>query len=285
MAKEHVPSNIVVAPKISDYLPEAIQKTVIDVGLKHPATIYPIAVGASCGFVGWLFGLPILYLAALAGILFGPGWAISQIFFFHEKIGNKYIRQLNARQKAYEHSVRELLEKRLEECHTVRGAEDHVAQGVMQFKSIQEKLANIRELLELKLRSEELTFGRFLGAAEQVSLGVLDNLKDIVSILKSAGSIDTDHIHDRLERLGRHGQQTNDDISQAESLKERLQLHEAQLRKVNNLLTKNEEAMTEMGNISAAVAGWQTDGRFADTDFESAIVRLQELAEQAHEYN
>lgn len=284
MAKESLPSKVVTPPKISDYLPEAIQKAVMDVGIKHPATIYPIAIGASCGFVGWLFGLPMLCLAALAGILFGPGWAVFQIFFFHEKIGNRYIRQLNKRQKEYEYHVIELLEKSLMECQAVKGVEEHAAQGVTQFRAVREKLANIQDLLELKLQKEELTFGRFLGAAEQVSLSVLDNLKSITSILKSTGSIQTDYILDRLDMLARREHRTDEDISQEQSLKERLQLQEDQIQKVNSLLTKNEEAMTEMEKISAAVAEWQTGDRFAGTDFESAITRLQELAEQAHEY-
>jgi len=285
MAKEIIPSGGINPPAISDYLPEAIQKAVIDAGIKHPATVYPVAVGAGTGFVGWLFGFPILYAVALAGFLFGSGWAIFQIFFSYEKIGNRYIRELNLRQKEYEFYLRGMLEKELQESYQIKGLEEYAKQGIRQFGIIQENLASIQELLGLKLNQKELTFGRFLGSAEQVSLSVLDNLKDIVSLLKSAAAIKPDYIQDRLNALSKRNPRTEEDIKQQEALKERLQLRESQLQKINTLLTQNEEAMTEMGKISAAVAEWQTDRDFADIDFESAITRLHDLAKLAHEYN
>lgn len=285
MAKESGETGHITPPKTADFLPKAIRNAVLDIGIKHPATIYPVAIGVSSSFVGWLFGLPFLYIIALAGILLGPAWAVSQIFFFNEKIGSSYIRRLNEKQQEYERYVRESLEIGLKECRNIKGLEEHATQGAEQCKSIKTKLENIQELLELKLRSGEITFGRFLGAAEQVSLSVLDNLQSVVSTLKSASSINTDYIRNRFDELARRGQRTEDDIKEEEALKKRLHIREDQLFKVNRLLTLNEEAMTEMENISAAVADWQTDGRFADTDFESAITRLQELAEHAHEYN
>lgn len=285
MAKESVETKHIIPPKTGDFLPKAIKKAVLDIGFKHPATIYPIAIGVSSGFVGWLFGLPFLYIIALAGILIGPVWAVAQIFFFNDKIGRRYIERLNEKQREYEQHVRKRVEIGIEECRNIKGFEDYATQGAEQCKGIKTKLENIQELLELKLRRGEITFGRFLGAAEQVNLNVLDNLKSAVSTLKSASSINMDYIQDRFDELARRKQRTEDDIKEEEALKKRLQIREEQIRKVNRLLTLNEEAMTEMENISAAVADWQTDGRFADTDFESAITRLQELAAHAHEYN
>ena len=285
MAKSSGPAREVIPPKTGEFLPGAIKKTVLDVGLKHPATVYPIAIGASSGFVGWLFGLPVLYVVALAGILIGPVWAIAQIFFFDDKIGRNYINQLTERQREYERHLRDRLEKGLNDCCTTKGLENYAAQGVEQCKAIKVKLSNVEELLEMKISSGEITFGRFLGAAEQVSLSVLDNLKDIVSLLKSVASINTDYIQERFKILSQLEKKAQADINEEATLKKRLQLREDQLQRVNDLLTKNEEAMTELENISAAVADWHTDGRFADTNFEAAIKRLQELAEQAHEYN
>ncbi len=284
MAKKTESSLIAAPPRISEYLPETIRKTVVRKGMSHPATLYPIALSGGLGFMGWLFGTPILYGAALAGLLFGPLWAIIQIFFLHEKIGSRYIRELNKRQRKHERHIRVLLEKDLRTC-TVKGIEDHAIHGIRQLRSIQEKLANVQEVLERKLYKEELTFGRFLGAAEQVSLSVLDNLKDMVSLLKSASSIHPAYIQERLNNLAQTGMQTGQDAKQKAALESRLALREYQLRKVSSLLTKNEEAMTEMEKISAAIAEWQTDSHFANTDFESAISHLHELAEQAHEYN
>ncbi len=272
-------------PETKDFSPKAIRRAVIDTGIKHPATIYPTAIGISSGFVGWLFDLPFLYVVTLVCIVIGHAWAVSQIFFFNTKIESRYIRRLNKRQQEYEQYVRESLKTGLEECRDIKGLENYAIQGIEQCKAIKIKLENIRELLELKLRGGEITFYRFIGAAEQVSLSVLDNLKSVVSTLKSASSINTDYIQDRFGDLTGHEKQTKDDINEENALKKRLKIREKQIHKINRLLTLNEEAMTEMEKISAAVADWQTDSRFADTNFEYAITRLQELAEHAHEYN
>ncbi len=181
--------------------------------------------------------------------------------------------------------MRESLKTGLEECRGIKGLENYAIQGIEQCKAIKIKLENIRELLELKLRVGEITFYRFISAAEQVSLSVLDNLKSVVSTLKSASSINTDYIQNRFGDLAEREKQTKDDINEENALKKRLKIREKQIHKINRLLTLNEEAMTEMEKISAAVADWQTDSHFADTNFEYAITRLQELAEHAHEYN
>jgi hypothetical protein len=272
-------------PTANDYLPAAVQKAVVANGLKHPLTVYPLAVGLSCGFVGWLFALPLLYLLAIAGFLFGGGWAAFQIFFMSKKNRKRYLQQLNEKQKQYERYLRDILKNGLIECSTIKGMEQYALQGKAQFRSIQEKLRNIRGLLEIKLKSGEMTYGRFLGAAEQVSLSVLDNLKTAVTTMKSMESIRTDYIHQRLSALHSQKKMNRDEKKEAKTLQERLNLWKQQQLKVNRLLAKNEEAMTQMEQISAAVANWQTDGRFAQSDFESAIARLQELARQAHEYN
>jgi len=279
---------IVNPPATSDYLPSAIRKKVFETGLKHPFTIYPIAIGVSCAFVGLLFSAPLFYLGALAGILCGAGYGASQIFLFNQKIGAKYIEKLNQRQKQYEHSLKQLLNKGLRECQNIKSSKTYAIKGQEQFHSIDEKLAGIRELLEIKLNTGEMTYHRFLGAAEQVSLSVLDNLKEAVSTMKSMSTIRTDNIRKRLQALNaaeNSSALTPHDQKESQVLTKRLQLWQDQSDKISGLLLRNEEAMTEMEQISASVASWQTDGRFADSDFESAIMRLQELASHAHEYN
>lgn len=273
------------APEIREYLPAAISKAVYRTGMSHPATVYPIAIGAGTGFVGWLFNMQVLYAVAVCGIIAGPLWAVIQIFFLHEKIGGRYISKLNKRQKRYEHHVKKMLKKELAECGSISGAESFAQQGVNHYQKIEEKLINIQAVLDLKVETTELTYGRFLGAAEQVSLGVLDNLKDVVTTLKSAGSIDTEYINERLRFLQKKHENTHEDQKQKETLLQRLELRNKQFDMVNQLLTKNEEAMTEMEKISAAVAEWQTDDNFSEIDFESAIARLQELAGLAQDYN
>ena len=108
---------------------------------------------------------------------------------------------MNKKLKLFEEDVIKSLQENLEGCTAIKGAEQHARQGAEQFKRMQEKYQNVRELLEQKLSSGELAFGRFIGAAEQVYLSTLDNLKQAVTIMRSAGSIDPVYINERLKHL------------------------------------------------------------------------------------
>jgi len=271
-------------PGPADYMPEAIQKAVVQRGLKHPSTIYPIALGVSAGIVGALFQAPLFLGAGLLLGLAGPAWAVYQVFFRHETLGSQYLEGLHRQQKKYEQHLIGQIETGLKTCAKRESLAQYADTGLAQFDSIQMKLANVKELLGMKLKTGEITYGRFLGAAEQVSLSVLDNLNSVVSVLKSAESIDPAYIESRLKDIAGKPERSTEDEAQRKSLQERLDLWNSQLQKVDSFLTHNEKAMTEMERISAAVAQWQSDHRFADKEFESAIKQLQELALKAHEY-
>lgn len=272
-------------PSPDEYLPSAIQKAVINSSVKNPLTVYPVALSISCGLVGWLFELPLLYVISIVLFVLGPIWAIILIFFLNERIGSKYLKSLNRKQEKYERFLVKQIKSSLKDCQQIPEIHSYASQAISQIENIQFKYSNVKDLLQMKLRSGEITFGRFLGAAEQVTLSVLDNLKKVVSILKSAGSIQPDYIEERLKVISKKSEHNPEDADQAKALRTRLDLWKNQLNKVNRLIALNEEAMTEMEKISAAVAEWQTDGRFADTDFETAILQLQELAARAYEYN
>ncbi|MEJ2156052.1 MAG: hypothetical protein P8X96_12000 [Desulfobacteraceae bacterium] len=272
-------------PQTEEYLPAAIQRAVVQTGLKHPITVYPVALGISSAVVGMLFNMPALLGGAVALGLAGPIWAIAQIFFRHDQLGSQYLKSLHQKQKRYEHYLIQKIGLELKGCAETEQLEDHCATGIAQLESIQVKLANVQELLEMKLRPNEITYGRFLGAAEQVSLSVLDNLNAAASLLKSAGSIDPAYIQSRLKDIAGKPVPGKEDEAQRKSLQERLALWNDQLQQVDQLMAGNEKAMTELERISAAVAQWQSDRKFADQDFESAIKQLHALADQAHEYD
>ncbi|BBO92206.1 hypothetical protein [Desulfosarcina ovata] len=271
-------------PDTSDYLPAAIQKAVVRTGLAHPVTIYAIALGVSVGVVGSLFDIPVLLGAAVGLTLLGPAWAVLQIFFRHEAIGSRYLESLHHRQKQYERRLIGRIEDGLRSCITVDGLERAANTGIAQLKNIQIKLDNVKALLGQKLRPGEITHGRFLGAAEQVSLSVLDNLNTVASVLKSAASIDLAYIHERLRDLDEKSQPGQEDADPRPSLQARLDLWNRQIETIDRLMAGNEAAMTEMERISAAVARWPQDRKFADSDIESAIAQLHALASQAHDY-
>lgn len=272
-------------PRPEQYLHAAIQKAVVQTGLKHPVTLYPLALGISAGVVGMLFNLPVLLSTALGLGIVGPAWAVLQIFFRHDALGSQYLAELHRKQKQYEAYLISQIEIGLKQCARTSELKEKAETGIMQLRSIRLKFANVKELLGMKLRTNEITYGRFLGAAEQVSLSVLDNLNTVASFLKSATSIEPKYIQNRLKEIDSKQTPTKEDEDQRKSLRERLALWNSQLQKVDQLMAKNEEAMTEMERISAAVAQWQTGRKFAGNDLESAIKQLHALALNAHEYD
>jgi hypothetical protein len=272
-------------PPLSDFSQKAIQRAVLKEGLGHPLTLFPPALGLISGLAGFLFSVPPLFAIMAGTFVIGAGSIIVNIFLLSERSASRYIRRLNAKLKEHEKYVLASLEKDLLECSSIKGGEHYALQGVEQFRRIQEKYQNVLDLLEQKLSSGELTFGRFSGAAEQVYLSTLNNLKQVVATLQSAGTIDPGYIEGRLEQLGMLKQKSEADGKEVDTLKKRRALREEQLDKINHLLTRNEEAMTEMETTTAAIADMQTDGSFAATDFDHAITLLQELAQRAHMYN
>jgi hypothetical protein len=290
MSGDNLPSiHQVRPPAVADYMPPAIQKAVLGYALRHPGTIYPVALGAAVGFTGWLFGVPAFYAASLLGILAGPAHAVLQIFFFHKKNGKRYLDSLKKRQEEYEESLKEVLRTGLKDCLGLPGGNELARHGMEQFSRVQDKMGGIREMLDLKLDPREMTYHRFLGVTEQACLGVLDNLKGVVAHVKSAASINPAYIQTRLAALKKREQQegslSGEEQKERAALAERAALRESQIKTARGLLAQNEEALTEMERVSAAIAAWNSDGRFADVDFESALARLQELAHGAGEYN
>jgi hypothetical protein len=279
MLKEKTP------PKINDFSHQSINKAVVKTGLTHWLTIYPPAIGIPLGIAGLLFSSPVVSAAGFGTLFLSLSSAIVNIFFRNDKIAGHYIDKLNKKLKAYEATILESLEKDLQQLTTIKGPELLADQGAEQFKKIRLKYQNVRDLLEQKFDSGEMAYGRFAGSAEQVYLSALDNLKQVASTLKSASSIDLLYIQKKIEELSRRPLESEADNKELESLQKRLSLWEEQVKRVNELLSMNEEAMTRMEEVSSAISALNTGSKFASTDLETAMEHLQELAKRAPIYN
>lgn len=272
-------------PAPSEYSPEAISQEVLRTGLTHPGTLYPLALGVGCGVGGLILGWPLLYLIALGGGLVGPAWAVVQFCFLPGRIRRRYLERLDRRRAQYKEALKENLLYGLEERFSTDRAREAAAKGQCQFEGIGQILEDIKELLAMKLNPGELLYHRFLAAAEQTYLSVLDNLKDVIALLKSADSIDPEEVEDRLSRYKRKRSLSRADEEEKSALEDRKGLWEKQLCSAELMLAKNERAMTEMETISHRIAEWQTGQHFAASDIEQTIQELQQLARFAHNIN
>jgi len=171
----------------------------------------------------------------------------------------------------------------LMECESMGGVGKQAARGREQYDEINSKFDLLREILGKKLNPGELTYVRYLGSAEQVYLNTLDNLRDLVNHSKGIAAIGSNYQKD-LKRLQGVKNPTGAQKKQLSTLMERDALKRGQQKKVTELLTLNERALTKIDATIAAFAGTRTRGREADVDIETAIAELESLSAKVSKY-
>lgn len=272
--------------RVEDFSQQAVGKAVLSGTLQHPLTLYPLVfgvLGAAATFVlDYPFPFFVGSLSAMGGGLMT--WIVN--FFFRGNVyAKRYIEECQEAVTQHRSRLLETIEAELRQCLSIAGAEAHSKQGIEQLEHIQKRLETLQEILADKVDARELISTRYLGVAEQVYLSVLGNLRDLIPILKSAGTIDPDYIFHRLNELQRLENPVDADREELETLKKRRSLREQQLQRANVLLTRNEEAMTQLDDATAAVANMDTDREQATIDLESAIGELQRLAKVARQFS
>lgn len=269
-------------PKLQDFSQAAIQRQIVRQGLSHWLTLYPPALALPLGFAAYLFNTPLLYLGLLGGLTVGLGSAIVNIFFRGETLSARYLQQLAEGTQAQKALFLESLRRNLAQAQRITGAESSAEQGLEQFERMRAKFDKLGSLLATRFQQGELSYGRFLGAAEQVYLGGLDNLQRVAALLESVGGIDLAYIDKRLASLDKPDSEA--DRKEREALVRRQRLRSEQLARVDELLAGNEEALTALEETTAAVAAMSTDTALARGDFETAIAQLQQVAARARQY-
>jgi hypothetical protein len=267
-------------PQLREISQDAIRRAVRNEALTHPLTLYP-TVGAVLGGLVWaVFGAPMFLWAAFGGSLLGVTSLIVNYCFRDRVLGGTYVRKLNERLSEHNQQLVSTLIKDLEGCSDVHGAEERVKQGLEQFAKIRPVYDNLRTLLEQMPLGGELEYGRIWVASEQAYLGVLDNLRDAVTTLKSVSTIEPDHVRRSIERLSALPAPTEADRRETATLEKRLGIRDEQLRRVDEILARNEETITQMEETTAAIATRGSDDTFADVSPEKSAEHLRQLAEK-----
>jgi hypothetical protein len=262
--------------KTRDFSKPAVQKAVAINTLEHPAVLYPTAISVLGGFAALLMGANPILLAIAGG---GVGaaflsWAVN-FGLRRDHFANQYVKKLHAQMENQRLARKQELDKVLAEVNS--------EEGRSQFSRITEKFTTFEKLLAQKLNPGELTYGRYLGMAEQVYLGALDNLQRVADTLKMMSVIDLEYTQKRLLQLQNTPSELN--AKETSTLQERLALHSKQADKVQTLLSQNEEAMTKMDMTIAAIADMRTEDGRASIDIETAMNELQRLADKAKDYS
>ncbi len=270
-------------PSLEDFSKTAVSRAVLKTTLQHPVSLYSSGVG----LLGWL-AIGVLgasapaVIAAVGGTTLGLGSWIVNFFLRGDRLAQQYVENIEREMEEYKQALTIRLVKDLERWNKLPGAEEYVSQGISQFQDIREKIDNFREVLGKKLNPHEVTFGRYLGSAEQLYLSVLDNLDKMATILESISTIDLSYIEERLRALQKLKSPAPTDVEERETLLERRSLRDDKLQEINVLLTENEQAMTEIEKATVSLVAI-TRSRAA-VDMETARKQLEELASRAQQY-
>lgn len=263
------------------------KKEVLSESVQHPLTLFPSAVGVLGSLSVALFGAsPMLAGIALGGWAVGAGSLAYQYFVRGDEIALTALKRERERNEKRATALlaelgRSLAAHAKSAQHSV-SAREHAEQAFQQLSLIGAAYADYRRLLGQRLEPHELSFARYASAGEQVYLSVLDNLRSVSSRLDSVQSIDKNYIRERLDKLKKLQKLARADVDEETALRKRLGVEQAQIDKVNELLTENEKALTEFGQANASMVEMKAlsaDGR--GTELDSALRELTDLAARA----
>jgi hypothetical protein len=215
---------------------------------------------------------PVFFSASMVIIAIG-GW-IFQFFFRRDVYSLAYFSKIHARLKREKKQKITQLKQSLETVDS--------AQGIKQLELVEKKYRNFEEILNTKLSPAEITYSRYLSMAEQVYLAVLDNLEQIYLTLKSISAVDKVHLAESLYRL--EDNESDAAIKEKATLTNRLSLYETQQIKTADIILANEQALTELDQVSAKMASVQMNKGRAELDLNHAMEELRRLAERTDQY-
>jgi hypothetical protein len=259
-----------------------IKRVVLSRSLQHPLTLYPTAVGV-LGAVGiGLFGpVTLAVAAAVAGLGVGLGHLATQVLVRPNSVAAQHFRELHEQLSARRAAMLEDLESRLKKSAKVEGCRTHADQALKQFNMVRKRFETMQNLLASKFEPTELTYSRYFVAGEQAYLAVLDTLDGIAGRLQSACAIDPRYFEERVNAMRHQKTVTPADEEELRTLKDRMALRSSQLETVNDLLTFNENAITEFDRVNAAVAQVRGVKSQTGVDLDSAMRELETLAQRA----
>lgn len=263
--------------KETSFSSQAVRRAVLAATVQHPSVVYPAALAVVGGLgAAVLAGTPTaIGAAAIGGGVAAAAWLVN-VLFRRQVFAERYLESAHNALVRQRQLVLESLDADLKKL----GARE----GGRQLQRFREKMEAFEDILGQKFGRRELTFGRFLGIAEQVYLAGVDNLLAMVLALKGAAAIDTAYIRDRIDRLAADPATSPAEEEELQGLRRQMELHGGHQAKVDAHLAMNEKALAQLDASIAAVADIRTGGG-TQMDMETAMAELARVAAQAREYS
>lgn len=261
-----------------DFSARAVKRAVLSASGQHPSVVYPAALAILGGLGAAAFVGPTLAVgAALVGGSIAAGAWVANYLWRHEAFASRYL----------EAAHRALVEQRAKAIAELKESLGGLKanEGMQQLDRFGDKLATFEAILGEKFRPSELTFGRFLGIAEQVYLAGTDNLRGIGTTLRAAEAIDDKYIRRRIKALEDDPATSPAETAEIEGLNRQLEVLAGHRRRVDEYLAANEKALAQLDASIAALAEIRTGGGAAGVDMETAMQELARVAAQAKTYS
>jgi hypothetical protein len=269
-----------------DFSQGAIQKAVQGKIIQNPVSVYSIAIGTVGAIAaGILFPSLLLVICSIGIITFGLFSMIINFALRKNIFETKHLAYLNKLLDKQKQQVLSRLKRELKKLSSDKGLKVYSDQAVQQFEKIRTKFDNFKRILSEKFDSTEITYGRFFGTTEQLYLSVLDNLEDIMNSLGTISNIDDGYIKERMNYLSGLTSPEDADKREMDTLTTRKELKRKSLERVNELLTLNEEAMTQIDLSMSTISQTKTKMGRASIDMEVARQDLEELINRTKKYS
>ncbi|EDY81769.1 hypothetical protein VDG1235_1387 [Verrucomicrobiia bacterium DG1235] len=259
---------------VEDFSRKSVSRSVNRRIWTQPASSYPVAAAMGLGVsfamfdAAWI-GIAIGGLALAGGAMWAYGFA-----FGKDRMAVKYLRRLREQMRR----EREARIQAIGDELTKLGCEA----GSAQLSNLRVKYETFAAIVGEKFEEHELTFGRYLGVAEQVYLAGVDNLQKVVIQLKSVSSIDRSYIEKQIKYLDENGIQNSE--ADYEALRSRLRLADEAKERIDALLNQNEKAMTQLLETGSRLSSVDTAPGQAKLEMDAAISELSHLSNNVEIY-
>lgn len=262
----------------ADFSKKAITKAVTQKGIQHPLVLYPGAIGILGLAATILLGPSIIPVtAAIAGGVISIGSLVVNLLMRKEAIANEYI--INLRQATVENLERSKSDLK-QYLYSLKNE-----RAFTQLEKLEDKFDLLERILSKKLNPSEISFKRYLGIAEQVLFSVMDSLQELGNRAEAIKAIDIKYIENRLKQLSENENLSNEALEEKKSLEKRKKIFQDQQKEIEQILSKNESALTVIDETTAAISGITTKRGRSTVDLETAMKELGELADRADDYS
>ena len=261
-----------------DFRPDSIKKALMNNAYNHWSVRYALPIIGIELVSGFLFGFNrIINLGVLFSFLFPICRFGFTVFINGDNFVKKYINKLNKELEIQrENKLKDLYDNlTFYKCN----------KGMHQLDDFEIKFNNLVDMLDTKFINSQLTYQRYYGIAQDVYLGGIENLNEIITSYKILDNIDIDHIKTNIKKLSKNKNLQNYEVKELDALNRSNDLYNKQNEKIESLISQNSTALLDITTTLAGISEIKRKSNSsASVDMENSMNELQKLSNKLHLY-